>query len=932
MKNTFLLLAFISIFLSNNKVFAQCAVAEKYVADIQKFQDNATPTEYASSGKKISAWTQFATWYTYKCQCDSPENLSDSEIPQLVNAMNATRGIISKEYSTYGTVPRVYKVSDCKKGNSNSTNSASSKTSTQIEMEKRFQNYNNAMNLKRQGENIAKAYAQQVKSYGELNKANSPEALLQNFNNNMQAIADLQTQNKADNLNQLTNTLSSTINDLNSGNHEGAMFSALSLLDQGEAKREARRDAENVKWLLNYEKQQQMSQFYIKALELNDHAIKQYNEKAAYAYSKEEETYLLEYVSNLECHKVAMQNNFSYSNASWTQNRCAIPEKKTYTVNNLIAKDIQYINAAKRKYALYEKTGEPIFQQGAMRFAGLAATENPKVDYYYLMGHFAGINNPLVAYSSFQTVKSKNIKFFVGEKNTEYSLIKLSLESFFKTAIEDNNQEFIKNIVGAGLHQSVEIDESSPILYAMKIDQADVVFAFLNTELEGKPQSVIKTKVQSALFMSAILDAPNTIQKFVDLGFSIDFSIDGKTPLDVAEESLAIKSFDKISELLGGQSKYNFENSDIVNISALVKSANLNNTIKVTQLYDRLSDVKSKNKALLILLNTEIRSGFFAVSESNEEDISKWAVGNRRELLTACFRDLINRNILDVYKYFTPRLLSFDKTTLEGDEKRLFNDIWTEYSIEESYIYNFEDDKRDYSVIRNSELTKYILGLKSTIDLIKRNPAWREIKNKDELIVALENKKLLLNYLNEKKYYKTENKYVNGKRVEFFDFKGYPIDILEFAVINRRDPKLTKQILINTTYNGRFSNKFFILLARFSDEAFPENTAYPYVAGITELEIAKVLFSHFKVNEESMDKLLKYGCIEYRYKEHLYRGHKDFFDSLIKQGYKLPHQSSSASFLIKEYKNFRNSEDFYWIKQDKKYWKAIYNGNYDSRY
>ena len=910
--------------LSNAEVKGQCpdSNAKLYLNKVQAAK-NWTPTERVNSGNKVQRWTQISAWYAYNCECNQStytvngvtKTRTANEAEAIRNSMNAISQTIQSNYPNAEFKP-VIRNSPCGYGTQTGASGTSggqpnNKTPTQQKLMKSFANYNNAMSLKEQGENIAKAYAQQVKSYGELNSANSPEALLQNFNNNMQAIADLQTQNKADNLNQLTNTLSSTINDLNSGNHEGAMFSALSLLDQGEAKREARRDAENVKWLLNYEKQQQMSQFYIKALELNVQAIKQYNEKAAYAYSKEEETYLLEYVSNLECHKVAMQNNFSYSNASWTQNRCTIPEKKTYTVNNLIAKDIQYINAAKRKYALYEKTGEPIFQQGAMRFAGLAATENPKVDYYYLMGHFAGINNPLVAYSSFQTVKSKNIKFFEGEKNTEYSLIKLSLESFFKTAIEENNQEFIKNIVGAGLHQSVGIDENSPIIYAMKIDQADVVFAFLNAELEGKPQSVIKTKVQSALFMSAILDAPNTIQKFVDLGFSIDFSIDGKTPLDVAEESLAIKSFDKISELLGGQSKYNFENSDIVNISALVKSANLNNTIKVTQLYDRLSDIKSKNKALLILLNTEIRSGFFAVSESNEEEISKWAVGNRRELLTACFRDLINRNILDVYKYFNPKLLSFDKTTLVGDEKRLFNDIWTKYSIEESYLFNFEDDKRDYSVIRNSELTKYILDLLRGYDIEG----------------VLENKNLLLSYLNDADF-----EYRDLDTKEINSIKGYNIDLLEFAVIDRRDPKLTKQLLMNTTYNGRFSNKFFILLARFSDEAFPENTAYPYVAGITELEIAKVLFSHFTVNEESMDKLLKYGCIEYRFKEHLYRGHKDFFDSLIKQGYKLPNQSSSANFLIKEYKNFRNWKDFYWIKQDKKYWEAIYNGNYDSRY
>jgi hypothetical protein len=696
MKNTFLLLAFISIFLSNNKVIAQCTVAEKYVADIQNFQDNATPTEYASSGKKISAWTQFATWNTYKCQCDSPENLSDSEIPQLVNAMNATRGIISKEYSTYGTVPRVYKVSDCKKGNSNSTNSASSKTSTQIEIENRFRNYNNAMNLKRQGENIAKAYAQQVKSYGELNKTNSPEALLQNFNNNMQAIADLQTQNKADNLNQLTNTLNSTINDLNSGNHEGAMFSALSLLDQGEAKREARREAEAVRQNLIYETQKKMTAFYWKAVELNNDAINQYYEKAAYAYSKEEETYLLEYIENLECHKNYMETNFNYSSTVWTQNRCAVPEKRTYTVNNLIAKDIQYINAAKRKYVLYKKTGEPIFQQGAMRFAGLAATENPKTEYYYLMGHFAGTNNPLVAYSSFLTAKSKNSKYFESEKSSEFTIIKTSLEVSLKQAIEENDQDVIENIVGAGLHQVVNIDGTSPIIYAIKIDQADVVYAFLNTELEGKPQSVIKTKVQSTLFMSAILDAPNTIQKFVNLGFSIDFIIDGKTPLDVAEESIAIKSFNKISELLDGQSKYTFENSDAIKVRELLSSSDENDTDEIMIIYNSLKSQTSKLKAFEASFHIKNKGAFFIIYDNNKEVYSNWIEENRDEIFRQFSKNILYKNNKHVYKYLSLDLVQLNNSVhLINENLNLFIEEWLGESII-NYNKNEPNDKFNF--------------------------------------------------------------------------------------------------------------------------------------------------------------------------------------------------------------------------------------------
>jgi len=961
MKNTFLLIAFISIFLSNNKVIAQCTVAEKYVADIQKFQDNATPTEYASSGKKIQAWTQFATWNTYKCQCDSPDNLSDSEIPQLVNAMNATRGIISKEYSTYGTVPRAYKVSDCKKGNSNSTNSASSKTSTQIEMEKRFQNYNNAMNLKRQGENIAKAYAQQVKSYGKLNETNSPEALLQNFNNNMQAIADLQTQNKADNLNQLTNTLNSTINDLNSGNPEGALFSTLSLLDQGEAKREARREAEIVKQNLIYQTQKKMTTFYWKAVNLNNQAINQYYEKAAYAYSKEEETYLLEYIENLECHKKYMETNFNYSSTVWTQNRCAVPEKRTYTFNNLIAKDIQYINAAKRKYALYEKTREPIFQQGAMRFAGLAATVNPTAEYYYQMGHFAGTNNPLVAYSSFLTAESKNAKYFAGEKLAEFTIAKTSLELYFRKAIEENGQEIIKNIVGAGLHRSVSIDDYLPIIYAINVDQADVVYAFLNTELEGKPQSVITNKVQEVISMAAILDAPKTIQKFVDLGFSVDFILDGKTPLDVAEEALAVKSFNKILELLSGQSKYNLENSEIVKISEMNKAANLNDTIRVTQLYGRLSDAKSKNKVLLELLMAKQQYGFFVVLDQDTEFTNSWVQENRPLVFEQFCLATLNRNNPNAYKFIDPKIITLsDDAKLNKEDYTTFMKVWIEASRKDGILPKDEQNGfAKYELIENKAVTKYF------IKLVLGDGVW----DIEKIDATFEEDEFYEHWYNKTAVYEgviediAQNRKwdSNNSKIDVALYNSLrSIDMIDFAIHYRFDSKMLN--LLSEHYNESFHNKIQSIKVEVGSEELslynffskrtplPNTDLYPFnensdvttdigdpiiraniQKSIVEnrYEIFKLLMLEYGINKNAIENLVRNvvfsetRSIDYNY-------YKSLIDLLIENGY------SSEKFKIKSTYYNQNSLAKWNLEiknnGDSKYWKAIMSGNYDKRY
>ena len=326
---------------------------------------------------------------------------------------------------------------------------------------------------------------------------------MQEFNKNMQAIADLQAQNKADNLNQISSTISTSINNYSSGNHEGGLYSALSLLDQGEARREAKRKVERYKQQLIYQAQKQMSDFYWKAMNLNDQTIDQYYQNAAYAFSKPEEDYLLNYVKHHECFKESMTNNFSYSSTSWTTNNCPAPQKVNSMVNNLVAEDLQYIQAAKRKYQLYLETGRDEFQQGAMKFAGLAANTNPKAEYYYFMGHFAGVNNPIVAYSAFLNAQSKSPGYFKGEKQGEFKIIELSMEAYFKQAIEENHQEVIKNIVGAGLHHAVNIEGKAPIVYAVTIDQADVVQAFLNTDLEGRSQNEITKKVREIIVLAA---------------------------------------------------------------------------------------------------------------------------------------------------------------------------------------------------------------------------------------------------------------------------------------------------------------------------------------------------------------------------------------------------------------------------------------------
>ena len=981
MKNTFLLLVFISIILNNNKVSAQCVQAESYVAKIQNAQDNWSPTKYASSGKQISAWTQFATWNTYKCQCDSPDNLSDSEIPQLVNAMNATRGIISKEYSTYGTVPRVYKVSDCKKGNFNSTNSASSKTSTQIEIENRFRNYNNAMSLKRQGENIAKAYAQQVKSYGELNQTNSPEALLQNFYNNMQAIADLQTKNKADNLNQLTNTLNSSLNDLNSGNYEGAMFSVLSLIDQGEAKREARRQAEAVKQQLIIEAATQMNNFYWKAIELNDNAIDQYFQRAAYAYTKEEEAYLLKYVEYHKCFKESMTTNFSFSSTSWTKNNCTAPTNVVSMSNNLIAKDIQYIQTAKRKYKLYLETGRTVFQQGAMKFAGLAASTKPKAEYYYLMGHFAGKNNPLVAYSSFLTVQSKSSSYFEGDKYSEFLMIKLCLEKEFKKAIKENNKEVIKKIVGAGIHNIVNIDEDSPIIYAISIDQPDVVQAFLNTDLEGKTQSVITKKVRDVIMAAAMLDAPNIIKRFSEMGFGLDFTAYNKSPIDIAIESKSIKSTYYLLGISERKQEYLTrlinQKSDIIKLDKIVNQHSLN-------LYKELQSVDSKTKAIRYLYFQNDKLNFFKLLKNNKDaiELAKSVISieqfRRDFYIPALFRieekldedkDRLKLNLIPFSDYIKYNLIGLNNFMIKGwhlqqiknllDEeaygyslyelekqtkvKKSGEELYHSYVVTEAEINTFR--KREKFIRKND-----IISDKMILDMCDNDniELWKSYKNSfpesyEELINDFR-KNFLINFRNKEKHIRNTSALSDDDIRSFYKAEMYDaynslyfisdetgLNLLSSSVNKanstrnsssfevREHVKIAISLLRNfyIPKDATYKLNFYNIVERYSTK--PEKIDFVNLAIEKKIKFNDTEFYKLIDEIRNIDNLDHYNLV------------KNNIDLVIKNN--LTDLSKDIkmwrdySFFKRKSKEVQNA-----YKRDKKYWKAVFEGNYNKRY
>jgi len=604
MKNKFLLLAFISIFLSNNKISAQCIEAENYVKEIKEFQDTASPTVYASSGKKVDGLIAYGRWHALRCECENSDSLSDNDLKRLADHLNVVKGEIQANYSKYGNFAKIKNTqySDCKRngGNTSTNGIANSSSSTKQQLMKSFANYNKAMGLKNQGVGIAKTFSNQVKNYSQLNKALSPEDLLQNFNQNMKAISELKAQNKTDNLEQIGNTLNSALNDLNSGNHEGALFSTLSLLEQGEAKREANRKVVIYRAILEKENKTQMDEFLEKALTLNRQTIDLYYERAAYAETKSAESTNLAYAEYLECFEIQMYNNFDYYSTYWNKNNCDIPEYQTAKVNPFQNTPPKVTDLALRKYNHFLRTKNIYFYDASIRFAASLAHKKPNADNYYLIGHYAGEQSPLVAYLSFQTVLNFDSDFFKSVKlRTEYEKIVSSLENTYKIAIEEGDTTAISSLIKAGLDNEILIDGQSGFLYSIKVNQPDITQLFLLSFTKGKDQSHIDNQIQKTLVLATINDADKILNRFFEYGIDLKtIQYEQKSLLELSIKYGAVNSFDFFDNKVYPNSDLyqKFSDKDIVQYKKIISLSSNNDIITA---YTSISDITIKKKVIL---------------------------------------------------------------------------------------------------------------------------------------------------------------------------------------------------------------------------------------------------------------------------------------------------------------------------------------------
>lgn len=836
----------------------------------------------------------------FRAYCECKKGVTNSERQQQL-AVDMKENLDNYHDHKAPSDPRIVTeallAKECPFIHNNWGKSANQKTATQIEIENRFKNYNTAMNLKGQGEAIAKAFAEQVKQFGKMGYAANPQAQLDNFNHNMQQIAQMQSQNKTDNLNQLDNTVGTALNQLNSGNGEGAMLSTLSLIDQRYEQKQAQKEAEKQKAQLIAQQKDKMSQFYWKAVELNNNALNKYLQIAAYSFSKTDEDFNISYANHHRCFDNYMKKNYSYTNIKWTQNNCRKPVKTTQIENNLISKDVQYINAAKRKFNWFEKDKNEDFREGAIRFAGAAATEKPKAEYYYLMGHYAGIDNPIVAYTSFEAARSLSSKYFSSTKSAEYEMVSQALQASFKKAIESNNQEIIKEIIASQLHNAVKIDDQPAIIYAIKVDQPDVVQLFLNDYADGKSQSIINTKIQEVIMMAAVLDAPKTIQRFVDLGFSVDFELNGNNPVMVADEAIALDALEVLLTISEKKELYLSElkrtNSEFLIYKDILNNADNNNLISIKEKFSKLKTAVVKGKVAIALLKQEKRETFFMLLELDNSLRKEIRQQKYEETIVNFFlNDIVDLRQQSVWKYVDYHLIPLNN----------HGELTLDYAVKLIQVH-----------IKKQNLKNGITGSTSWSNLVGLSA------KRSNILIHLD---------------------CCGEHG--MSDLNYAISILYYAMWVRKDPKLAEVLLENyTQLDYNWLRKTFV--KNIFTKTFYWPSQHPYLSdkseqeinkGIRELQIINLLLDNqetksFLTNDDF--KAISLLCIN-RFSSNIIISEKAYIlgketvDRMIEAGFSSDLLYYAKSKEIKKYVNRP------WEKEDSRYWKAVFSGDYENRY
>lgn len=403
--------------------------------------------------------------------------------------------------------------------------------------------YASGMNVKRLGEAMVQNLSRNLDQIGDLIESSDPNVILNDFNQKVGQIQNLEA-----NFNEQFNTYSfetgvSIGNDINNQNYEGAMLKGLGQLNSALEKKEAEERLAARKAALYQQRLNQMSKIYWKAVDYNKATQSRYLERAAFSEKPIDEKYNLAFVDNLSCHNNSMASKFSTSHTGWLKNNCPPPVRKQLinTGSPNVKKEKYYSNLAEKKMEVYrnspldenQEPSYPQFREAAIHFLAKSISLKPSArkyatlaSYYRGKSNILELNNYLVA----QQIDSKALS---GEELQRMDDLRKTINYEIKEAIYQSDQEFITAFLGSGFDDRFRPDNQDILEFLIRHDRDELIPVVLNSKTEGLEYTKKQDYFEQAIVLSIAYDSPRCLSTLLEAGLSLDFKVEGKSPVDL---------------------------------------------------------------------------------------------------------------------------------------------------------------------------------------------------------------------------------------------------------------------------------------------------------------------------------------------------------------------------------------------------------------
>ena len=397
--------------------------------------------------------------------------------------------------------------------------------------------------IKKQGQQIAQSIASQLDQFATLNKTEDPQALINDFNNKMNNIDQLELALEKQTTNLLNEQANQLGNQLKSGDYMGAFANVMGSMEAYSSAKEQQKQLEAKRAQLQRQKEVEMSAIWRKKYAYTKQVISQLRQQAAYAETEREEEYYVQSMDYVWC--------------NYHSTGCNQPSKSGSLAieNKFMSKDAHYRQIADRKINLYEsqtskdfmigttpfyiEDGNQFFVEAAAAYAAKAASLSPTASNYIYLAQVQSRTSNILGFASILVAKSIDPSSISGANEILFNNLKAGATLEIDQALRENNTDYLKAFLSAGLDKTIQFDNKSLLSHAISIDNPDAVQLILNYYMDGMGQEQMIQKARNVIMISATQDSPNTLRRFTELGVSTDFKLNGHSPISIAAKTAA---------------------------------------------------------------------------------------------------------------------------------------------------------------------------------------------------------------------------------------------------------------------------------------------------------------------------------------------------------------------------------------------------------